>query len=892
MNNTNKELSILYWNANSITDKIEEVKILLGKYKIDIIIIAEAKLGKRNPPKIPYYHVINKKRQDNPSAGGLLLYYRKNLKATEIEINTKIIETIGIKINSVIIVGIYNSPTNVINKNEINTIMNYSNKVIAVGDFNAKNTIWNCYDNNTNGKLLFDYSIKGNFIIQAPFSFTHYPDNIQHRPSVIDIVINKNVNASIPETLNELCSDHLPIMFNTNLGPIEIINEQEKFIYKNANWKEFRKYINNCIKIDGVVSQNKIEEEIMTLTTTIQKAMDLYIPKATNKKKIEKIPDEIIDDIKERNRLRRILQRTPTIQHKNEFMELNTLIKQKLKSYREQMWNNYVKKTNFRDNSLWKLAKILKNRNNHSIIPPLHSKNGIVFEDSEKAESLADTYEEIHRQTENLSNNKTEKMVKNTIRNMLSQTISTPIEELTTPKEIFNTIKYTTSKKAPGEDSIQNIILKNLPKKAIIKLCHIYNACLTSQIFPNSWKNAVILPFKKMGKDHKFPQNYRPISLLSTLGKIYEKLILTRIKNFEFEHPTIIPNQFGFRSQRNTVLQAARIFNDILIDFNMKKSTTLVALDLEKAFDTVWHDGLIFKLIKTDMPFYIIKIIRDFLKNRTYQVKVNQTLSSKRKPAAGVPQGAILSPYLFNYFINDVPTTHETKLALFADDTAIIASTTKLNLNVRKIQKHLNVLEKFYNRWKIKANPEKTQVLHCTNRIFTNVQKLSFYNTPIEENKVMKYLGIHLDKKLLFGQHIKEVIKKTNAVFGLLYPLLKYTCPLDIKTKITLYKTVLFPIFMYASPVWSRISKCHINKLQILQNKILRVILNKKRRFPVADLHQEAEIPLIKDVLYERAQKFYGKQVKKIEETNHLGTLNPDNVPFRIKHKLLHNILL
>ena len=161
--------------------------------------------------------------------------------------------------------------------------------------------------------------------------------------------------------------------------------------------------------------------------------------------------------------------------------------------------------------------------------------------------------------------------------------------------EIISSLK---TKKASGADNISNYVLKNLPKTAISLLTKIFSACFKISYFPDAWKIAKIIAIPKPGKDGAIPTNYRPISLISNIGKILEKLILDRLNSFEESHKIFIPQQFGFRSGHSTVQQILRITEFASFNFNRNRSTGLALLDLEKAFDSVWHDGLIFKLIQ------------------------------------------------------------------------------------------------------------------------------------------------------------------------------------------------------------------------------------------------------------------------------------------------------
>ena len=266
-----------------------------------------------------------------------------------------------------------------------------------------------------------------------------------------------------------------------------------------------------------------------------------------------------------------------------------------------------LEKLTVKDNSLWKVVKNIKNK--IKPIPTLHGKSGLAFGDEEKAREIGDHFEQVHHITEDLGDYETERLVDNTYSNIKTKEILIEDINLTSPKEIKKIIQSTKSKKAPGYDEIQNIILKNLPKTAIVQLTYIFNSCLKTSYFPQNWKMATILPIQKAEKNKLFPQNYRPISLLPTISKIFERVILNRLKNHEAEHKQLIPEQFGFRERIITLHQLALLTDYISTNFNTNHSTAVAYLDMEKAFDTVWHKGLVYKLTQLNYPMYLTKNI-------------------------------------------------------------------------------------------------------------------------------------------------------------------------------------------------------------------------------------------------------------------------------------------
>ena len=198
------------------------------------------------------------------------------------------------------------------------------------------------------------------------------------------------------------------------------------------------------------------------------------------------------------------------------------------------------------------------------------------------------------------------------------------------------------------------------------------------------------------------------------MGKIFEKLVEKRLAAHSYSNNIIPNNQFGFRPSFSTTHQVHRMTKNIIHNRLNKKSTGVVLLDSEKAFDSIWHEGLVYKLIRFNFPRYLINIIQSFISNRQNNIHVANSTSNPYTPLAGVPQGSTLSPLLFNIYISDIPIMHNCEQYLYADDFAL-SSTAK---NPKTIIKNLDIGLKKYARyckkWKLKLNETKTEAIFFT----------------------------------------------------------------------------------------------------------------------------------------------------------------------------------
>lgn len=246
--------------------------------------------------------------------------------------------------------------------------------------------------------------------------------------------------------------------------------------------------------------------------------------------------------------------------------------------------------------------------------PPLDRGNNVLLTDSEKAQALATHFIAIHDATDStLHHDVTSRSVRHSLLN-IHHSRSTPDSiRLVSEAEIVSIISYLKNNKAPGFDGITNRLLKKLPQLALSFLRYIFNVCLLNDYFPNCWKISKVKCICKPCKPPRFVESYRPISLLSCVSKIFERIILSRL-NEHLDENNIIPNhQYGFRTGKSCTHQLFRLTNIIKDNLISRKSTGLLSLDLKAAFDSVWHQGLLHKLYILRFPIYLIKLIQSFL---------------------------------------------------------------------------------------------------------------------------------------------------------------------------------------------------------------------------------------------------------------------------------------
>jgi hypothetical protein len=891
------KIKIATWNANGIINKIDETKTFLMTEKIDIMIINETKLTSNDKLYFNNYKTYRQDRPTNTRAGGVAIIIKSDIAHRQIKNdNTNSIETVTIELaNRVAVTAAYNRPENKFTESDLKKLFERSRKVIVGGDFNAKHGDWNRGRSNANGNLLKKYTDDNDLTVNYTDEPTHFPENGMS-PTTIDLFITKNITINRPTTLTALNSDHNPVIITTD-GQYRENRSRTKITYKNTDWNKFRETIDSQLKINRTITDRKqLEHTIDTLTQIIQNAIKKHTKTHTINTETQHITPEIIQLIKKKNATRKSWQRTGNPIFKEQAKNLAKEIKTRIQENKNKIWQEKIEKLNIKDNSLFKIAKLLKKPKEPIGIIKVNDTLSIT--DKEKADTLASFYRDVHDLQLNTRQLTTKQKEINHIAQVLQKTNYKNTRQydrdnLTDPTEILTIIKSLPNNKAPGPDNIPNKAIKNLSKKTIVQLHYIINAIIQLQHFPQQWKIATIIPIPKPKKDLTNPNNYRPISLLPGLAKVAEKVINARLNKYDKNLKLTREEQFGFRQGHDTTQQVTRIVNDIITNYNKKKVTAMTLLDIQKAFDRVWIQGLIIKLYKNKIPINMVKLLQSYLTDRKFRVKIENTLSETQLIKAGVPQGSVLGPRLFTWFINDIPTFAKTKLALYADDTAIYAHSFNGEVANRQVQLHLNMILKYFDEWLITINANKTETILFTRKSTNSkiITKLKVKDKTIATTPTVKYLGLTLDTRLNFHTHINNTLTKANATLRQIYPLMARNNKMTIDNKKRLYKTIIRPIITYASPAWCHIPKTTMIKPQRFQNKCLRLATNMGRYTKITDLHETAQIETLKEHIDRLSNNFYHNRTQHNTLTKDMTKLRKHNTTNTIKHKLPHMAL-
>ena len=320
----------------------------------------------------------------------------------------------------------------------------------------------------------------------------------------------------------------------------------------------------------------------------------------------------------------------------------------------------------------------------------------------------------------------------------------------------------------------------------------IFNAILRIQYFSKLWKLAQIIMLPKPGKDPHQTASYRPISLLPVFSKILEKIIYDRIKR-TIEKKKLMPDhQFGFRNKHSTIEQMHRLINEIILALENKQYCTALFMEIKHLINKINHESLL-QTIRKQFPEQIHQLIKSYLSSRTFVIKIKDTYSEVKDIKAGVPQGSVLGPILYTLYTANIPTTTNSKILTFADDTAILVRQTNPGTAVKLLQEHITKIEKWLKEKQIKAIPNKCN--HITFILRKQIPSNILLNdTHITQTKQVKYLGLHWDIQLTWKQHTKSIIDKIQTIRRQMHWLTSWKSKLSIENKLKIFKTIMKPI--------------------------------------------------------------------------------------------------
>ena len=555
-------------------------------------------------------------------------------------------------------------------------------------------------------------------------------------------------------------SDHSPIMFHINCsGKVKhnTLSGKSRLNFSKADWPLYERLLvdfANSLSHDelNALSMEELNELVCRhINEVVKKSVPKFINRSSNS-----LPKFILDLINEKKELRKKLRKSKDQQLKVEFYKVANSVRSSIKEYRESKWNHLLEKFAphpVSTSPFWSIINRAKNPKQTPSIPTLRKGHLEFKSEKEKVELfksiLKETFSDVG------SDGEFDQMFKLSVTNTVdNHKLQNDFVQFP-PHVIHKALGKLKINSSPGVDQIHNLLLKKLPFEYTKKVLFLLVNKSIESGMPKIWKEAKIIMIPKKDGMCSDPEKFRPISLTSCIGKLVERLIKARLNYFLESISVISSKQSGFRNNKGAADNLLFFTQKISEALNRSKQVCGIFFDISKAFDKVWHKGLIFKLIKMNIPSYILKYIIDFLSDRKFKVSIGDTLSDSGDILCSVPQGSVLGPILFLVYINDIPLSdskHLSYSSLFADDLSTIFIFKKPGSIAAIMKKYLENLVKWLYKWRLKMNTSKCNYTIFSGNGSRNETRFELYTNqgriPYAPNPV--FLGITFDEFLIF----------------------------------------------------------------------------------------------------------------------------------------------
>ena len=835
------DISVMHINCRSISKNFPELNTLLSiTGNVTVLALSETWLRPDNEHlfDIPGYKYVCNSRQTK-TGGGVALYISNVLTyalRTDLTVSNDFLECIFVDIHNLgvqkLTVGaIYRPPnTDVDNFNaELTQVLDKlkSTPSILAGDLNLDLIKADTHPHTLSFvNLLTSYAFLP--CINVPTRVTEFSATL-----IDNFFINTlSFNASAAVIYHDL-SDHYPILLKVNLKrpkqPKNVIvrrdfNEQAILDFvadlSSTNWRDL------ILKSSVSTTEEEVGKTYTDFLAAYKTSFDKFFPLLTHKPSYKATPrktwltNALARSCNKKAKLYKIYRLNPTTVNKSAYTAYRNKLKVLLDKAEKSYHNSRFAAEAHSIKNTWKLIK--------ELISTQKAETGcLTFEHSgAKVTDKTQIVKHFNEFFTNVGPDLANQLPAATVNyrtflsgNYLDSMLLTP----TNISEILNITKNLADKKSYGADEIPLFVVKRSITAIAPVLCATINVSLRTGFVPDQLKLAKVCPIFKSGEISKY-SNYRPISLLPSFSKIYEKVVYSRLSSYIEKKHIITPHQYGFRSGHSTYMALLDMYNRISKATDDGEISIGIFLDLKKAFDCLSHTILLDKLYHYGIRGIAHKWMTNYLTNRSQFVSYNGLSSSSLPITCGVPQGSILGPLLFLLYINDIVNASSLlHLIIFADDTNIFYS----HKNIVTLMNDVNAGLKLINNWllsnRLSLNISKTHfILFGSSRKLSAIKHLCrivIDNTELVKVTETKFLGVMIDENVSWKAHSEYISSKLAKNVGILFKLRRF---LNSNTLLMLYHALIHPLLSYCNIVWGNAAKSHLHKLEVLQKRAIR----------------------------------------------------------------------
>lgn len=842
---------VINYNIRGLYQKQAELEILLQQYRPSVVALTDTELAAPIRPHFQGYTMYREASAPGTHAGAAILVRRDVpsryiMNPVEPTQGTHMV-TVDVHLkHRYTFTCVYKRPR--AGLTSVRLLLQHAqsrSRHVVLGDLNARHTAWLCGSNNPLGT----YITKTRLAVYHPGVHTFRHAARPEWTSTLDLLLTRDQHTVTDcQALPYGPSDHRPVLYTFEGTPSTPL--PNKYLLRKADWKGYKSSVETTLPtIKSYETHEEVDNAVEIITATIQKSANQHIPMFTPQPNtIRKPPKHITVLINHRNNLRNIFQRTKDYSLKPAINAMTRQIASLMRVWKTSLWHEQLRRTHDDHRQFWRLVRTHVNKKRS-----VHLTSGSeLLTPGEQAQLLANCYAGKDAERTNSA---------------------PPIPEGPLPcpnvKPIYSTYNQLESvlrrikgNKASGQDDIPYVLLKMLPRKGKAFLLSIFNSCLRISYFPTAWKQAIVVPLLKPGKKGDLAEHYRPISLLSHISKVFERLIHHHLMQHCREENIIPPEQTGFQRGVACEHHLAKLQAHTILQMNRNRSTALISLDCSQAFDCVSHQLLIRRLQEYRFPASLCRLIESYLSGRSFAVRVGGDCSTPAVTTCGVPQGSVLGPILFVVFTAPVVALkhHGAEVAAYADDIGVYASSFNAKRAMTLAQNASATIVSELQSIGIKVNPTKTDAILMSFQKNKKALPTHFTISGVDQqiSNSITYLGVTLDRHLTFSSHVRQRIKMARQKGHRLYHLLT-SQQLTLRLKLQIYKAVIRPTLLHGAPLLRHMYRTTLKRLQGYQSSVLRRIVRGTtlQRANNQHIRGELQLPSVPEYIGRRHIKFF-----------------------------------
>lgn len=850
MPNQTNDFKLCFLNCRSLSNKLGEIKALIYQTKPHVFCFNETWLNRFEPKfrnYVPYWE-----HRGGPG-GGLGIIVSNEVAHRTFVLNpfpngyleTQAIEVILSDSQILKILNVYNPNQPVTTEEYEHYIAQLGDKYLIVGDYNAHTPILDtsCRRRNFAGRTLETLISDGAACLVNPPDMYTYISPATGTKSCLDICLASPSIAQIAdiERWTDVGSDHLVMKVTIFTSPKKILTTgRRKFI--DGDTVAVQKFSEDILP-STLIQPTNLDTLVEDFTERLIKSAEDNVPQTSGKPRYFKSTPWWNKDcgrlVAKRRRDRKKLEKHPIPDNLRTYNESTVAAREICDTSKKKSFQEYVStlKHDTGIKTVW--DKFRAFRGGYTpMIYPIEDNNQLVTDGDIKANMLADHFSGISTTQPKIVQDGMDEIIKAAEDSGHDADYNREIQM----DELEQSLSRP-RKTSAGADNIPYFLLRALSGDTKDELLNIFNQSFITGQLPTSWKIGTVIPILKPGKDPTKTQSYRPITLLSCISKVLERIIQNRLEYIIVKNKYLKPEQCGFVRGGGTMDPLTRIDHELRKHIEMKQLSLVLYVDLKSAFDKVWSKGLIFKLARHGLKGNMLKWFKNYMSDRKMQVKLEGHFSPQKNLEAGTPQGAVCSPTLFNIMLSDLPDDMHIKKYIFADDITIVCSGRVLSVVKDRLQTYINKLVECVENWGLEINASKTFLQLFTRKRIVPPE-LYMKGHLIEHKKEQRLLGLILDAPLLtWRAHIdylkSNCIKRINIMksvastkWGASAKIIKLFYTSYVRSKID-----------YGSTLYASAAASQLQKLDPVQNSALRMILGVMRSTPVLSLQAESGMP-------------------------------------------------